>query len=111
MDNRQSALSQTSYARLRDAIATSSEAFFAARAARRRVRAVKPGVPNEQSLGRLALSLDASGVRMFATWPALPPALFDEARAIARSAAHRCLPAAAPPRCCVLSDTSGVRRP
>jgi hypothetical protein len=88
-ENRQSALPDASYARLRDAIGTSSEAFFAARAARQRVRTTRPSVSTEPTPGRLAISLDASGLRMFATWPALPQALFDEARTLARSKAWR----------------------
>jgi hypothetical protein len=31
-------------------------------------------------------TIDASGIHLFANWPALPPALYDEARSIARSA-------------------------
>jgi hypothetical protein len=85
-DNRGTLLSEASYARLRDAIATDPEAFFAARTARLRGRTAKPPSVAEQTLGRLALMVDASGVHLFANWPALPPALYDEARSIARSA-------------------------
>jgi hypothetical protein len=88
-ENRGGGLSQATYERLRDAIAAQPEAFFAARAARLRARAPKSVVPMEQTLGRLALAHDASGIRLFVSWPALPLALFDEARATARSAAWR----------------------
>lgn len=85
-DNRGTLVSEASYARLRDAIATDPEAFFAARAARLRGRTAKPPTAAEQTLGRLALMIDATGVHLFANWPALPAALYEEARSIARSA-------------------------
>src|ERR1700730_6482755 len=88
-ENRGSVLSGTSYSRLRDAVAAVPEAFFAARAARTRARSAKPKVSSEENFGQLALSHDASGPRLFVSWRALPPALFDEARAAARSAAWR----------------------
>jgi len=88
-ENRGSILSQTSYARLRDAVAVDPEAFFAARAARLRARTAKVVVAREQRVGRLSLSRDVSGVHLFSSWPALPPALFDEARSLARSAGWR----------------------
>ena len=85
-DNRGTLLSEASYARLRNAVATDPEAFFAARAARLRGRTGKPPGAAEQTLGRLALLVDSTGVHLFANWPALPPALYDEARGSARSA-------------------------
>ena len=88
-ENRGSVLSQNSYARLRDAVAVDSEAFFAARAARLRTRATKTATKAEQSFGRLSLTRDTRGVHVFASWPALPPALLDEARGLARSAGWR----------------------
>jgi hypothetical protein len=88
-DNRGGALSPASYQRLREAIAKQPDAMLAARAARLRARTAKIPAPVESTPGQLALILDASGVRMFASWPALPMALFEEARAIARSAAWR----------------------
>ena len=88
-ENRGGGLSQASYTRLRAAIATQTEAFFAARAAQLRARIAKSSSSVEQTLGRLALAYSASGVRMFVSWPALPLALFDDARATARSAAWR----------------------
>jgi hypothetical protein len=88
-ENRGYVVSEASYTRLQGAIATKPEAFFAARAARLRARTAKPIVSAEPSYGRLALARDTSGVRMFTSWPALPPALFDEALATARSAAWR----------------------
>lgn len=88
-ENRGSVLSQTSYTRLRDAVAADPEAFFAARAARLRTRTAKVLVVAEQSFGRLSMSRDAAGVHLFASWLALPPALFDEARSLARSAGWR----------------------
>jgi hypothetical protein len=88
-ENRRGGLSQASYKRLRDAIAAEPEAFFAARAARLRARPAKPTTSADQTLGRFSLKYDASGLRMFVSWPALPPALFDDARATARSAAWR----------------------
>jgi hypothetical protein len=89
MENRGSVLPQASYTRLRDAIAVDPEAFFAARTARIRARSAKPHIGAEQILGRLSLSRDATGVHLFASWPALPPSLYDEARSIARSAGWR----------------------
>ncbi len=88
-DNRGSMLSQTSYNRLRDAVGMNTEAFFATRTARLRNRTIKAGSKAEQSSGRLLLTRDTTGVRLFVTWPALPPALFEEARGIARSAGWR----------------------
>ena len=89
MENRGNALSPTSYERLRNAIAKQPEAFFAARAARLRARMSKSAAPTGSTSGQLALALDPSGLRMFASWPALPLALFEEARGAARSAAWR----------------------
>ena len=88
-ENRASVLPQASYTRLREAIAVDPEAFFATRTARIRARSAKPHIAAEQILGRLSLSRDATGVQLFASWPALPPSLFDEARSIARSAGWR----------------------
>jgi hypothetical protein len=88
-ENRGSVLSGTSYSRLRDAVTAIPEAFFAARAARSRARSAKPKVSSEENFGQLAMAHDASGLRLFVSWPALPPALFDEARTAARSAAWR----------------------
>jgi hypothetical protein len=88
-ENRGSVLSQASYTRLRDAVAIDPEAFFASRAARIRTRTAKSPIPAEQILGRLSLSRDATGVHLYANWPALPPSLYDEARSIARSAGWR----------------------
>lgn len=85
-DNRGTLLSSATYTRLRDAIATNPEAFFATRAARVRGRTARPPASTEQTLGRLALLVDASGVHLFVSWPTLSPALYDEARGIARSA-------------------------
>lgn len=85
-DNRGTLLSSATYMRLRDALATDPEAFFAARAARLRGRTTKPPSATEPTLGRLALMLDPTGVHLFASWPPLLPALYDEARGIARSA-------------------------
>lgn len=88
-ENRGSVLSQESYTRLRDAVATDPEAFFATRAARIRSRTAKSPTVVEQIFGRLSLSRDATGVHLFANWPALSPSLYDEARSIARSAGWR----------------------
>ncbi len=88
-ENRGSAVSQASYARLREAVAANPEAFFSARAARQRTRTTKVVTTVEQGLGRLSVSRDSSGIHFFASWPALPPALFDEARNLARSAGWR----------------------
>lgn len=88
-ENRGSIICETSYVRLRDAIATKPEAFFAARAARLRSRAVKPNASGEQIPGRLTLTYCISGVRMFASWPSLPPSILEEARAAARAAGWR----------------------
>jgi hypothetical protein len=88
-DNRGALLSEASYARLRNALAIDPEAFFATRAARLRGRTAKPPAAADQTFGRLALMVNAAGVHLFASWPALPPALYDEARSIARSAGWR----------------------
>ncbi len=88
-ENRGAALPLTSYTRLRDAIATEPEAFFAARSALLRLRLAKSPAFAEQSLGRLSIMRDPLGVRMFVSWPALPAALFEDARGRARSAGWR----------------------
>ncbi len=85
-DNRGSILSPANFTRLRDAIAIDPEAFFAARAARLRGRAAKPSVAAAQTFGRLSLLLGPTGISLFASWPTLPAAVYDEARDIARSA-------------------------
>jgi hypothetical protein len=85
-ENRGTLLSPATYTRLRDAVATDPEAFFAARAARMRGRTAKPPASAEQTWGRLALLADASGVHLFVSWPTLSAALYEEARGIARSA-------------------------
>jgi hypothetical protein len=85
-DNRGAVLSDASYTRLRYAIGTDPEAFLAARTARLRGRTAKRPNAAEQTLGRLALMVDPTGIHLFASWPALPPALYDEARSIGRSA-------------------------
>jgi hypothetical protein len=84
-DNRGTLLSQESYSRVRDAVATDAEAFFATRAARLRGRTVKAPSAAEATLGRLALMIDGIGIHLFAKWPALAPTLYDEARNVARS--------------------------
>lgn len=88
-ENRGNTLALASYQRLRDAIAKQSDAFFAARAARLRARTAKSSATIGSTSGQLALALDASGLRMFASWPALPMPLFEEARVAARSAGWR----------------------
>ncbi|MGO8546126.1 hypothetical protein ACC732_15680 [Rhizobium ruizarguesonis] len=88
-ENRNGTLPEASYTRLRDAIAVDSEAIFAARAAQLRVRNAKPTTTLERTLGRLSLVRDATGIRLFASWPSLPPALYDDARNIARSVGWR----------------------
>lgn len=85
-ENRGNLMTLATYTRLRDAIATDPEAFFSARAARLRGRTVKPPTATQQTLGRLGLLADARGVRLFVNWPTLSPALYDDARVIARSA-------------------------
>jgi hypothetical protein len=88
-ENRASMLSQTSYTRLLHAVAADPEAFFAARTARIRTCTARSPTPAEQIFGHLSLLRDASGVHLFANWPALSPSLYDEARSIARSAGWR----------------------
>lgn len=88
-ENRSGGISATSYARLHDAVTRSSEAFFATRAARQRVRRTKVEAAAQQSLGRLALTHDPYGLKLYASWPALPPDLADEARVTARAAGWR----------------------
>lgn len=88
-DNRGSVLPDATYSRVRGAIGLDPTAFLAARAARLRALTVKPSTSGTQSLGRLAITMAPDGVRLFASWPALPPVLFDEARLVARSAGWR----------------------
>lgn len=88
-ENRGLSLPPASYARLREAVAADPEAFFAARAARLRTRTAGVARTAERGFGRLSVSRDASGVHFFASWPALPPVLFEEARSLARSAGWR----------------------
>ncbi|MBB3302306.1 hypothetical protein FHT72_005955 [Rhizobium sp. BK077] len=88
-ENRGLTVPQRSYTRLRDAMAVDPETFFAARAARLRARAAKPAMSGDSTFGRLSLSRDAAGLRLFASWPPLPQALYDDARSIARSAGWR----------------------
>ncbi len=88
-ENRGSVLPQASYKRLLDAVAIDPETFFAARAGRLRARAAKSPTAAGLTLGSLSLSRDATGIRLFVWWPALPPALYEEARAYARSAGWR----------------------
>lgn len=88
-ENRGNTLPAMSYQRLRDAIAKQADAFFSARAARLRARGAKTSAAASPTSGQLALARDATGVRMFVSWPALPSLLFEEARAAARSAAWR----------------------
>jgi hypothetical protein len=88
-ENRNGGISATSYARLHDAVTRSSEAFFATRAARQRARRTKAGVAAQQSLGRLTLTRDAAGLKLYVSWPAMPTDLADEARITARAAGWR----------------------
>ncbi len=88
-ENRSSLLPQASYTRLRESVAADPEAFFAARAARLRTRTARVPKTAEEGFGRLSVSRDASGVHFFATWPALPPVMFEAARSLARSAGWR----------------------
>ncbi|MGE0677732.1 MAG: hypothetical protein AB7O40_11850 [Pseudolabrys sp.] len=88
-ENHGNSLSPASYQRLRDAIAKRPDAFFTARAARLRARTAKLPTPTGSTLGQLALAHEASGLRMFVSWPTLPVVLFEEARTVARSAAWR----------------------
>jgi hypothetical protein len=88
-DNRGTLLSHANYRRLLDAVATNSEAFFAVRTARLRGRTANRSAAAEQTFGRLSLLRHPTGVQLFASWPALSPALHDEARGMARSAGWR----------------------
>lgn len=88
-ENRSGGISATSYARLHDAVTRSSEAFFATRAARQRARRTKAAATAQQSLGRLTLTRDAAGLKLYVSWPALPNDLADEARITARAAGWR----------------------
>jgi hypothetical protein len=88
-ENRGNTVSPASYQRLRDAIAKQPDAFFDARAARLRTRTAKAPTPTGSTSGQLALAFNAPGLRMFASWPALPVVLFEEARVAARSSGWR----------------------
>lgn len=88
-ENRSGGVSAKSYARLHDAVTRSSEAFFETRAARQRARRAKAGATLQQSLGRLTLTRDAAGLKVYVSWPALPTDLADQARTTARAAGWR----------------------
>ena len=88
-ENRGGGISGRSYARLHDAIARSSEAFFATRAARQRTGRTKAGTARQHNPGRLTLTREAAGLKLYASWPALPTVLADEARVTARAAGWR----------------------
>jgi hypothetical protein len=88
-ENRGGGISALSYLRLHDAITKSSEAFFAARAARRRARRMKGGSIAPETPGRLTVTRESAGLNLYATWPALPGELVDEAKNIARAAGWR----------------------
>lgn len=88
-ENRSGGISDTSYARLQDAVTRSTEAFFATRLARQRARRTKVSATAQQSLGRLTLNRDAAGLKLYVSWPALPTDLADEARITARAAGWR----------------------
>ncbi|WEJ81264.1 hypothetical protein EQ718_20525 (plasmid) [Paracoccus versutus] len=88
-ENRGGGISALSYSRLHDSISKSSEAFFAARAARRRARRIRGGSIAPESPGRLIVTRELAGLRLYATWPALPGELVDEAKNIARAAGWR----------------------
>ncbi|MHC9420732.1 hypothetical protein ACYZX9_19265 (plasmid) [Sphingomonas citri] len=88
-ENRSGGIPAASYTRLHDALARSSEAFFATRAARQRSRRNKVVTAAQQSLGRLTLTRHATGPKLYASWPALPADLAEEARVLARAAGWR----------------------
>ncbi len=88
-ENRGGGISAVSYSRLHVAITKSSEASFAARAARRRARRSKVGSITPETPGRLTLTREFGGLKLYATWPALPGELVDEAKNIARAAGWR----------------------
>lgn len=88
-ENRGLILPAASYERLRNTISASAEAFLAVRAGRQRNRTAKLSASADQNLGRLSLARDAMSLKLFATWNALPPGLFDEARIAARGASWR----------------------
>lgn len=88
-ENRGGGISALSYSRLHDAITKSSEAFFAARAARRRARRTRAGSVSPETPGRLTLTRESGGLKLYATWPALPGDLVDEAKSIARAGGWR----------------------
>ena len=88
-ENRSGGISATSYARLQDAITRSAEAFFATRLAHQRARHTKVSATAQQSLGRLTLTRDAAGLKLYVSWPALPTDLADDARITARTAGWR----------------------
>ncbi|WP_448040521.1 hypothetical protein [Bradyrhizobium liaoningense] len=88
-ENRGQLLSEASFTRLRNALASDQEAFFAARSARSRARTVRAPATASPERGQLTLTREPSGMRLFVTWPALSSALLDQARSTARSAAWR----------------------
>lgn len=88
-ENRNGVISAVSYARLHDAVMRSPEAFFATRAAHQRARRAKAGAAPQQSLGRLTLTRDAAGPKLYISWPPLPTELADEARVKARASGWR----------------------
>jgi hypothetical protein len=88
-ENRSGGISDTSYARINNAVSRSTEAFFATRLARQRARRTKVSATAQQSLGCLTLMRDAAGLKLYVSWPALPTDLADEARITARAAGWR----------------------
>lgn len=88
-DNAGTRLSPSNYARLKDTVEADAEAFLSTRAARRRGLTAKQPTAVEQTFGRLSLLRASTGIQLFASWPALPPATYDEARGVARSAGWR----------------------
>jgi hypothetical protein len=88
-ENSSGGISAVSYSRLHNAVTRSSEAFFAARSARQRARWNKGARVAPQNSGRLTLTKDLTGLRLFATWPSLSGELIDEARIMARAAGWR----------------------
>ncbi|MEA2906279.1 MAG: hypothetical protein QOI12_3666 [Alphaproteobacteria bacterium] len=88
-ENRDQTLPEASYRRIHTVIQSQPEAFFATRSARARARNAKSPSGIDQTPGRLVVSLDGPSTRLFVTWPALPPGLFDEARSTARANAWR----------------------
>ena len=88
-DNRETALSTRSFARIASSIKAQPEAISTIRSAQARRAASRSRGQTGADVGRLSLSVEAGNNGIYVTWTPLAPAIFDDARATARAAAWR----------------------